>query len=130
MTLIWRLLRALCGDDGAAQQWLAVIDYLVAENRVLREQLSGTGRRMRLTDVQRRDLAVLGRALKPSLRSSISIVKPETIMAWYRRLVATRYDSSKGGRRRPDRPPTAQTLKDLICRIPPREPVVGLHPHS
>ena len=57
---------------------LAVIDYLVAENRVLREQLSGTGRRMRLTDEQRRDLAVLGRALKPALRSYISIVKPET----------------------------------------------------
>ena len=31
MTLIWRILRALCGGDGADQQWLTVIDYLVAE---------------------------------------------------------------------------------------------------
>ena len=117
MTLIWRILRALCGGDGAERQWLAVIDYLVAENRVLREQLAATGRRARMTDEQRRQLAVLGRKLKPALRSYISIVKPETVMAWYRRLVAARYDSSKGGKRRPGRPPTAQTLKDLICCI-------------
>jgi putative transposase len=99
MTLIWRLIRALCGGRGEEQPWLAVIDYLAAENRVLREQLSAAGRRICLSDEQRRDLAVLGRALRPALRSYISIVKPETIMAWYRRLVAARYDSSKGGRR-------------------------------
>lgn len=125
MTLIWRILRALCGGDGAEQQWLTVIDYLVAENRVQCQQLAATGRRMRLTDEQRRELAVLGRKLKPALRSYISIVKPETIMAWYRRLVATRCDSSKGGERRPGRPPTAQTLKDLICRIARENPSWG-----
>lgn len=125
MTLIWRILRALCGGDGAERQWLAVIDYLVAENRVLREQLAATGRRARMTDEQRRELAVLGRKLKPTLRSYISIVKPETVMAWYRRLVAARYDSSKGRKRRPGRPPTAQTLKNLVCRIARENPAWG-----
>ncbi len=68
---------------------------------------------------------MLGRALKPALRSYISIVRPETVMAWYRRLVAARYDSSKGGPRRPGRPPTAQTLKDLVCRIARQNPSWG-----
>ncbi len=125
LTLIWRILRALCGDDGAAQQWLAVIDYVVAENRVLREQLSAAGRRMCLTDEQRGDLAVLERALKPALRPYTSSVIPETAMARYRRLVAARYDSSKGRKRRPGRPPTAQTLKDLVCRIGCESPSWG-----
>ncbi len=125
MTLIWRLVRALCEGRGAEQQWTAVIDYLVAENRVLRQQLSADGRRLRLSDEQRRDLAVPGRALKPALRSYITIVKPETVMAWYRRLVAARYDSSAGGTRRPGRPPTAEALKDLICRIARENPSWG-----
>lgn len=57
MTLIWRMVRALCSSDGEQRQWLAVVDYLVAENRVLQQQLSVTGRRLRLTDEQRRSLA-------------------------------------------------------------------------
>lgn len=101
------------------------IDYVVAGNRVLQQQLSATGRRLRLDDAQRRELPLLGQRLKPALRSYISIVKPETIMAWYRRLVAARYDSSKGGRRQPGRPPTAQTLRNLICRIARENPSWG-----
>ena len=44
MKLIWRMMRALCAGDGEARQWLAVIDYLVAENRVLHELLWPTAR--------------------------------------------------------------------------------------
>ncbi len=39
MTVIWRMVRALCAGDGEERQWLAVIDYLVAENRILQQQL-------------------------------------------------------------------------------------------
>ncbi len=78
--------RALCrGEHG---QWLTVIDYLAAENRVLREQLAAAGRRVRLNSEQRRSLAVLERKLRPALRSYISIAKPETVMAWYHRRAA------------------------------------------
>ncbi len=73
VTLIWRMLRALCGGDGAEHRWLAVVDYLVAENRVLRQELSASGRRLHLNDEQRRDLAILGRRLKPALRRANSI---------------------------------------------------------
>ena len=77
------MLRALCSDDGEHRQWLAVIDYLVAENRVLQQQLSATGRRLRLKDEERREPAQLGRKLKPALRSYINIVEPDTIVARY-----------------------------------------------
>ena len=80
--MIWRMMRALCAGDGEARQWLAVIDYLVAENGVMQQQLSTTGRHPRLNDGQRRELAILGRKLKPALRSYISITKPGTVMAW------------------------------------------------
>jgi putative transposase len=125
VTLIWRMVRALCSGDGEERQWLAVVDYLVAENRVLQQHLSATGRRLRLNDGQRRDLAFLGRRLKPALRSYISIVKPETILAWYRRLVTARYDSSRAKSRRPGRPPTAEMIRSLIGRIARENPSWG-----
>jgi len=118
MTLIWRMMRALCGGDGSEHRWLAVVDYLVAENRVLREQLGVSGRRLRLSDEQRLELAILGRRLKPVLRRAyVSIVTPATVMAWYRRLVKAKYDSSNVPNRKPGRPPTAEAISDLICRM-------------
>ena len=66
---------------------LLVIDYLREENRVLREQLHG--RRLSFTDQQRRRLAVraeqLGRAL---LAGVATLVTPDTLLRWYRQLVA------------------------------------------
>jgi len=64
-----------------------VIDYLKAENRVLREQLGG--RRLRLTDDQRRRLAMKGKLLgRKGLSDVAGIVTPDTILRWYRKLVA------------------------------------------
>ena len=70
-----------------------VIDYLLEENRVLREQLGG--RRLRLTDDQRRRIAVKGKILGRKILSQVAgIVTPDTILRWYRRLVAKKYDGS------------------------------------
>ena len=64
-----------------------VIDYLLEENRVLRE-LAGD-RRLRLTNDQRRRLAVKGKALGRKVLGEIAgIVTPDTILRWYRQLVA------------------------------------------
>jgi len=69
--------------------------YVLEENRVLREQVGG--RRVRLTDVQRRRLGRKGRLLSRSeLRRLAKIATLETILGWYRRLVARKYDGSKG----------------------------------
>ncbi len=99
-----------------------VIEYLQEENRVLREQLGG--RRLRLTDDQRRRLAVKGKALGRKVLSEVAgIVTPDTILAWYRRLVARKYDGSKN--RGPGRPRTQAELAELVVRIAKENPTWG-----
>ncbi len=69
------------------------------ENRVLRQQLGR--RRLRLTRDQRRRLAVKGKILGRKILSQVAgIVTPDTILRWYRKLVARKYDGSK--KRRPE----------------------------
>src|SRR5713101_489713 len=96
------------------QRQLQIIDYLREENRVLREQLGG--RRLRLTDDQRRRLAAEAKGLGRKLLAQVaSIVTPETLLAWHRKLIAQKYDGSTfrtAGRRR-----TAKEIADLIVRI-------------
>src|SRR3954452_8809594 len=75
-----------------------VIEYLREENRVLREQLGE--RRLRLTDDQRRRLAVRAKGLGRKLLAELAtIVTPETLLRWHQRLIAQKYDRS--GHRRP-----------------------------
>jgi len=70
-----------------------LVDYLLEENRVLREQLSN--RRFRLTNDQRRRLAVKAKALgRSALHGIACIVTPDTLLRWYRNLVAKKYDGS------------------------------------
>src|SRR5262249_11174517 len=88
----------------------AVIDYLLEENRVLR---AAHGRRpLCLTDDQRRRLALKARVLGRRRFAEIAgIVTPGTILRWYRRLVAKKYDGSKT--RRPGRPSTTPDIAAL-----------------
>jgi hypothetical protein len=59
-----------------------VVEYLLEENRVLREQLGG--RRLHLTDDQRRRLAVKGKILGQKVLQTVAgIVTPDTILRWY-----------------------------------------------
>src|SRR5580704_6007553 len=69
------------------QRQLQMIDYLREENRVLREQLGG--RRVRLNDDQRRRLAAKAKGLGRKLLAEVAtIVTPETLLAWHRKLIA------------------------------------------
>ena len=80
-----------------------VIEYLMEENRVLREQM-GT-RRMRFSDDQRRRLAVKAKQLGRKLLSQVAtIVTPETLLAWHRKLIAKNTLEALIGL--PDRPRT------------------------
>src|SRR6202158_2804690 len=83
------------------QRHLQIIDYLREENRVLREQLGE--RRVRLNDDQRRRLAAKAKGLGRKLLEEVAtIVTPETLLAWHRKLIAQKYDgSSKRGPGRP-----------------------------
>jgi putative transposase len=69
------------------------IEYLIEENRVLKEQLGS--RRLRLTDGQRRRLAAKGKLLGRRLLGRVStIVTPDTIMRWHRQLIAAKWTYS------------------------------------
>ena len=91
-----------------------VIAYLQAENRVLREQL-GDGR-LPFNDGQRRRLALRAKAIgRKGLFEIRTLVTPDTLLRWYRRLVARKYDGSKV--RRAGRPRTAAEIEELILRM-------------
>ena len=91
-----------------------VIEYLKAENQVLREQLGE--KRLRLTDHQRRRLAVLGQAIgRKALSEVCSIVTPDTILRWHRKLIARKYDGSNS--RRVGRPGIMHEIWLLIVRM-------------
>jgi putative transposase len=90
-----------------------VIEYLVEENRVLREQIGR--RRLRFNDDQRRRLAVRAKKLGRKILAAVAtIVTPETLLAWHRKLIAKKYD---GTAFRPGRPPTATEIADLVIRM-------------
>jgi transposase InsO family protein len=96
------------------QHQLQIIDYLREENRVLREQLGG--RRMRFNDGQRRRLAAKAKGLGRRLLAEVAtIVTPETLLAWHRRLIAIKYDGS--AQRGPGRPRTAVDLEALVVKL-------------
>src|SRR5258708_19393617 len=73
------------------QQLLLRNEYLAAENRILRAQLP---KRLRLTDPQRGTLAEIGKRLgRKALEQVACVVKPDTILGWYRRLIVQQFDS-------------------------------------
>ena len=104
----------LTAAGSLSRQQLAVVEYLVEDNRVLREQLSG--RRLNLTDAQRRRLAIKGEAIGTKrLGVFANIVTPDTILRWYRQLAARKYDGSQ--RRGPGRPRTAERIIRLSLKM-------------
>jgi putative transposase len=95
------------------------LDYLMEEVRVLREvYTTDTGRkRIPFTDEQRRRLAVAGQALTPEERETCcQLIRPRTILEWFRQLTAKRYDGSKQ-RRKPGRPRKADEIRALVVRL-------------
>ena len=68
------------------QELLLQNEYLAAENRILRSKLPTL---LRLTNPERVTLAEIGKRLgRKSLREVADIAEPDTILAWYRRLIA------------------------------------------
>ena len=99
-----------------------LIDYLREENRVLREQLGS--RPPRLTDAQRRRLAVRGHKLGRRVLTQVAgIVTPDTILRWYRKLIAKKYDGSACRGR--GRPGTRREVAGLVVRMAVDNPQWG-----
>ena len=101
---------------------LDVIEYLQEENRVLKERLGG--QRIRLTDAERRRLARKAQALGRRMLNQLdTLVTPDTLLRWYRQLVASKWDFSH--RRDPGRPPVLKTIIDLVLRMALENPSWG-----
>ena len=92
-----------------------VITYLLAENRVLKAHLGG--RRLRLTDTERRRLAAQAHPLgRQRLKDIATIATPDTLLRWYKRLIAQKFDGSKQ-RRQLGRPRVAEEVEQLVLRM-------------
>jgi len=96
------------------QELLLRNEYLVAENRILKEQVNG---RLLLSDAERKTLAEIGYRLgRKTLEDMANAAKPDTILGWYRKLVAQKFDGSKA-RRKVGRPQVADDIEQLIVRM-------------
>src|SRR5215472_6586392 len=110
-----RWLRLLAYVTGSVNQELLLRnEYLAAENQILRAKLR---RRLRLSDPERATLAEIAKRLgRKALKDIASVAKPDTILAWYRRLVAQKFDGSRQ-RVYPGRPPVAAEVEALVVRL-------------
>src|ERR1039457_2707739 len=96
------------------QELLLRNEYLVAENRILKAQLK---ERLRLSDAERAKLGEIGHRLgRKALGEVATTALPDTILAWYRRLVARKFDGSRA-RRTPGRPRIDREVEELIVRL-------------
>ena len=96
------------------QELLLRNEYLAAENRILRAQIKG---RLLLSDVEKKTLADIGHRLgRKALKDVANTAKPDTILDWYRKLVARKFDGS-AARRYPGRPRVDNEVEDLVVRM-------------
>lgn len=118
----WQLLlMILAGWVNREQQ--QVIDYLRAENQVLREKLGK--RRLLLNDEQRIRLAVKAKVLGRKLLEQVgTLFTPDTLLRWHRMLVAKKWDYSQQ-RKKMGRPEIANDIVELVLRMARENPTWG-----
>jgi putative transposase len=115
------LLTMLAGWMQRHQQ--RVIAYLIEENRVLKAHLAG--RRLHLTAAERRRLAALAHPLgRQRLKEVATLVTPDTLLRWYRQLIARKFDGSKR-RQRLGRPPVTEEIERLTVQMAEENPRWG-----
>jgi hypothetical protein len=97
-------------------------EYLAAENKILRSKLK---KPIRFNDEERILLAKIGKRLGlKALKDIGCIVKPETIMKWFSKLVAKKFDGSSN-RKKVGRPKTEKEIEEHIIRFALENPSWG-----
>jgi len=97
------------------QELLSRNEYLVTENRILRAQLKG---RLLLSNAERATLGEIGHRLgRKALAHVANAAKPDTILGWYRSLVACKFDGSNQRRYPGRRPRVERELEALVVRM-------------
>src|SRR6266852_30587 len=119
--MLWaRLLAYVTGTVN--QELLLRNEYLAAENRILRGQIKG---RLLLSEGEKATLAEIAHHLgRKALEDVAATAKPETILGWYRKLIANKFDGSKS-RRRVGRPKLDQETERLVVRMARENPSWG-----
>ena len=119
--MIWaRMLAYITGS--VDQELLLRNEYLAAENRILRAKIKG---RLLLSDSEKITLADIGHRLgRRALTDVAAAAKPETLLRWYRELIAKKFDGSKY-RKSVGRPPVDAEIENLVVRMARENPSWG-----
>ncbi|MDP6525249.1 MAG: integrase core domain-containing protein [Kiritimatiellia bacterium] len=116
----WKRMLA-CVTGEIEESLLARIEYLIEENRVLRNQLD---KRLKLTDPERKILAEKAVLLGKLMAGTVTIVKPESILKWHRKLIAKKFDGSRN-RKKHGRPPVTPEIESLVLAMARENPSWG-----
>jgi transposase len=96
------------------QELLLRNEYLVAENRILKARITG---RLRLSDGEKATLAEIAKRLgRKALQDMAWVAKPDTLLAWYRKLIAQKFDGSKR-RGSSGRPRLDLAVEDVVVKL-------------
>src|ERR1035438_8123105 len=119
--MIWaRMLAYITGT--VDQELLLRNEYLAAENRILRAQIQG---RMLLSDAEKATLAEIAHRLgRKALEELAAGGQPDTLLAWYRKLIAAKFDGSKF-RKSWGRPRVDEETERLVVRMAKENPGWG-----
>src|SRR6266545_5217584 len=100
-----------------------VISSLQEENRVLKSKLPGG--RLRLSETECRRLAALAHPLgRQRLKQLTTLATPETLMRWYKRLIADKFDGSQKRKER-GRPRVCEEIEQLVVQMAEENPTWG-----
>ena len=106
----WKIVLAALSEFVRKEQE-KVIEYLQLENQILREKIGG--RRVLLSDDQRRLLAVKGKALgRQQLKKIATVAHADTILRWHRELVE--FNTFTKPNQKVGRPATDKEIVDLV----------------
>src|SRR5437899_10400133 len=116
--MLWVHLLA-CVTGTVNQELLLRNEYLAAENRILRGQIKG---RLLLSEGEKGTLAEIAHRLgRKTLEDVAATAKPDTILGWYRKLIANKFDGSKF-RRSVGRPKVDQETERLVLQMARENP--------
>ena len=109
-------------SGGVEEEILLRNEYLEAENEILKSKIK---KPLRFNDSERIRLAKIGKRIGlNALKEIACIVSPATILEWFRRLVAKKFDGSKF-RKKVGRPRINHELEVLIVQFAEENPSWG-----
>jgi hypothetical protein len=119
--MLWA--RMLAYVTGMVNQELLLRNaYLAAENRILRGQIKG---RLLLSEGEKATLAEIAHRLgREALEHLAATANPDTILGWYRKLIANKFDGSRF-RRRVGRPRIDKEIERVVLQMAKENPSWG-----